>query len=218
MKKKVLILLAVPIISIILFQTSNIEIRILKFFYSPTKGWFLRYSQPWEFIYTFAPIPGLLLAGGGLLTYVSSFFVKKLKKYSRYGLFLFLVMLIGPGLIVNTIFKDHWGRPRPRQIIEFNGTMKYLRVWQRGVPGKGKSFPSGHASVGFYLFTPYFFLRKKRKKLAYGFLGLGIFSGGLIGLTRMIQGAHFITDVLFAGIIVYAVGEILAMYFRFDAS
>ena len=40
-------------------------------------------------------------------------------------LFLFLGLLVGPGLVVNGILKDHWGRARPAEIIEFGGTAHF---------------------------------------------------------------------------------------------
>ena len=210
LKRSILISALVLLTLTIIFQTSNLEIRLLHLFYSPDKGWYLRYCQPWKFLYDYGPIPALVMAGAGFLVFVLSLFYKKLKTYSQYGLFLFLVMVIGPGIIVNAVLKEYWGRPRPRQIKEFNGNMNYLKIWQKGRARKGRSFPSGHASMGFYLFTPYFFLRKKRKRLAYFFLGLGLTSGTLIGLARMIQGAHFITDVIWSGGIVYFTSELLS--------
>jgi len=125
-------------------------------------------------------------------------------------------MVLGPGLIVNTAFKHNWGRPRPRQILELGGTQKYLPVWQKGISGEGKSFPSGHASVAFYLFTPFFFLRKSRKKWAVFFLLLGITYGLFMGAARMVQGAHFPSDVVWSGGVTYLTGLVLACFFRFD--
>jgi hypothetical protein len=39
-----------------------------------------------------------------------------------YGLFILLSVILGPGLLVNLVFKDHWGRPRPRQVVALGGT------------------------------------------------------------------------------------------------
>ena len=36
--------------------------------------------------------------------------------------FLALALLLGPGLVVNTDFKSHYGRPRPRQDLDIGGT------------------------------------------------------------------------------------------------
>ena len=215
MKKSVLISILLVAVFTFISQFSDFEIKLLYLFYSPQSGWFLKYTQPWYFLYKYGPLPGIIIASISLIIFISSFFFFSLKKYSRHALFLCLIMIIGPGLVVNAILKDYWGRPRPRQIKEFKGNMHYLKVWQKGEAGKGKSFPSGQASTGFYLFSPYFFLRNKKRKVAYGFLFGGMFYGSLIGLARMIQGAHFLSDVIWSGAIVYIIGEMLTLIFKF---
>jgi|LGVE01.1.fsa_nt_gb membrane-associated PAP2 superfamily phosphatase len=112
--------------------------------------------------------------------------LKVLKDYVP-ALFLLFLMIWGPLFIVNVTFKDCWGRPRPDQIESFGGNEKYLLVWYKGVSGKGKSFPSGHASAGFYLFAPFFFLRKRFKKWALFFLFLGLGYGSLMGIGRVVS-------------------------------
>ncbi|WP_461834543.1 phosphatase PAP2 family protein [Desulfothermus sp.] len=196
----------------LILSSENIEVKLLKYFYDPTTGWFLKNSHPWDFLYHFGPLPAIFMAVGGFLAFLGGFFSERLKKYKRSSLFLVLVMIIGPGLIVNTLLKDHWGRPRPRQTKQFNGKLDYHPFWKKGKAGTGKSFPSGHASMGFYLFTPYFILRKKNKLLAYSFLTLGLCTGSLIGLARMIQGGHYITDILYSGLIVYLTAVIISRF------
>jgi lipid A 4'-phosphatase len=45
------------------------------------------------------------------------------------------------------------------------------------------------------------FIFPDRRRL---WLGVGLLSGSIAGLGRVIQGAHFLSDVVFAGFIVYA--------------
>ena len=200
----------------LLLGRENIEVKLLKYFYNPTDGWFLKNSQPWDFLYHFGPLPAIIMASGGCIIFIGGFFSKKLKKYAPIGLFLVLVMIIGPGLIVNALLKEHWGRPRPRQTKEFNGKFNYHPFWQKGIAGTGKSFPSGHASTGFYLFTPYFVFRKKNKVVAYFFLILGLCAGSLIGIARMVQGAHYITDIIYSGLIVYLTAMIVSRFLKVE--
>jgi membrane-associated PAP2 superfamily phosphatase len=56
------------------------------------------------------------------------------------------------------------------------------------------------------LFAPYFFLRRRSVKWALFFLALGLFYGSFVGLARMIQGKHFLSDVVWAGGLVYLTG------------
>src|SRR5271170_7939328 len=43
----------------------------------------------------------------------------------RAAAFGLVALAVGPGLIVNVLFKDHWGRARPAQIEAFGGTGRF---------------------------------------------------------------------------------------------
>jgi len=68
----------------------------------------------------------------------------------RILIYLLAVLIVGPGLIVNVVFKDHFGRARPAQIVEFGGTKQFTPAL---VPTdqchKNCSFSSGHAAAAF---------------------------------------------------------------------
>jgi lipid A 4'-phosphatase len=220
MKKAVFIDFAVPvfiaIISTSLIVLTNADIEIEKLLYSPEKGWFMGRNMPWYFLYNYGNIPAILLSAAGLVILVLGFFRQQLLPYRKISLFLVIFMILGPGLLVNTVFKEHWGRPRPADIVNFGGKETFHQIWEKGQPEQGKSFPSGHAAVGFFLFSPFFFLRKTFRSSAFLFLGLGIFYGTFMGAGRMIQGGHFLSDVLWSGVFTYLTGLILYYIFRFD--
>lgn len=222
MDKRIVIDFAIPlcaaIVLTVILNMTNADIAIEGWFYSPAAGWFLGKENPWYLLYEYGNIPPLLLSFGGLLAFVLSFFQNKLLPYRKTGLFLVTFMVLGPGLVVNTVFKDHWGRPRPVDIVNFGGSETFRYAWEKGEPEQGKSFPSGHAAVGFFLFSPFFFLRKTSRGWAAFFLCLGISYGVLMGTGRMIQGGHFPTDVLWAGAFVYLTGLTLYYVFRFNHS
>jgi lipid A 4'-phosphatase len=112
-------------------------------------------------------------------------------------------LALGPGMMINGIGKPGWQRPRPVQIDQFGGARQFVLVGDLGeVSRECRSFPSGHASMGFFLMAPAF-LVWRRRVLAGGFMLLGIFAGLAIGVARMAQGAHFPSDVIWAGGIVY---------------
>jgi len=81
------------------------------------------------------------------------------------GAFLILSVLIGPGLIINAVFKDHWDRPRPGDVVEFGGMLQCTPAPLRGE--SGESFPCGHCSVGF-LFASGWWLWKRRRSVPPG--------------------------------------------------
>jgi len=166
---------------------------------------------PWNILYDWAPVPGIVLAVLALLVCIRSFFYQPLKKQRCPAVFLLLLLVIGPGLVVNVLLKDNLGRARPREIVECGGSHQYTEIWQKGTTGRNSSFPSGHASIAFYTLAPWFVLRNIKRKAAAGFLFFGIGFGAAVGLARILQGGHFLSDVLWAGGIVYLVGGILAL-------
>ena len=172
--------------------------------------------HPWRFLYDYGTIPAIVLAAVSLLAFIGSFKIRKIVPYRKVCVFFVLLMLIGPGLVVNTIFKQHWGRPRPRHLEVFGGSKPFLYVWEKGTTGEGHSFPSGHASMGFFLLAPYFILRKRSKRWAILFLTVGLSAGLIMGLARMVQGGHFASDVIWSGGFVYLCGAGLSYLLRLN--
>lgn len=201
-----------------LLLLTEADLGLESLFYSPTDGWFLGKSNPWQFIYDYANVPAFAMFLAALVVLIASFLRPAVRRYRKISLFLVLLLALGPGLVVNTVFKDHWGRPRPHEIVNFGGEALYQPFWQKGVGARNGSFPCGHASIGFYLFGPFFFFRKTSRKLALFCLATGIAAGGLVGLARMIQGGHFISDVLWSGGFTYLTGLLLAYGFGFNRS
>jgi lipid A 4'-phosphatase len=112
--------------------------------------------------------------------------------------FMIAVLVVGPGVVANLIFKDNMGRARPRDVIEFGGTKAFTPplVPSRECP-RNCSFVSGEASA---MFAPFFALAFLLPQYRMGLLAAGLATGLLVGTVRIIQGAHFLSDVLFAGI------------------
>jgi lipid A 4'-phosphatase len=113
-------------------------------------------------------------------------------------LFVALCLIMGPLVVANIGFKDHWGRARPRDVIEFAGTKAFSPPFP---PARqcnyNCSFVSGEASSIFILlFIAALLFETRSRDLAI----LGVILGGLSGLTRMSQGGHFFSDVVFAGV------------------
>lgn len=121
----------------------------------------------------------------------------------RHGWYLVIALALGPGLVVNTWLKDHWGRPRPSQVQLFGGADRFVPVLETSDQCTSNcSFPSGHAalafdSVAFALLVPPPWRRRA--------VWAGLAAGALVGVMRMAMGAHFPSDVVAAGIIVCAI-------------
>jgi len=177
--------------------------------------WPLMLVQPWKMLYDWGIYPAWILGCGGMVVWIVSFFWLRLERWRDPGLFFALLLIVGPGIIVNGLLKPYWSRPRPHATIPFGGDREFVPVWQRGTGQEDSSFPSGHAATGFYLMAPAFVCYRRRPRLAAGFLTLGLASGLVIGLARMVAGCHFPSDVMWSGGIVYFTGLLLAAPFGF---
>jgi lipid A 4'-phosphatase len=112
-------------------------------------------------------------------------------------------LVLGPGLAVNVILKDNSGRPRPIYITEFGGDMPFHPWWDtRGECGKNCSFVAGEPSGAFWTIAAAAVTPPPWRAAAYG---AALAFGAAVGVLRMSAGAHFFTDVVFAGIVVFLV-------------
>ena len=114
----------------------------------------------------------------------------------RMGLaFCVLAGALGPGLVVNIGFKDNWQRARPYQVEAFGGPQKFTRAAvMTDQCNNNCSFVSGHVACGFFLAS--IMLVHRRRRVAWG--TAGVVSGLTIGFARMADGAHWLSDVLWA--------------------
>jgi lipid A 4'-phosphatase len=112
--------------------------------------------------------------------------------------FLALVLITGPGLIANTLLKDHWARPRPMHVVEFGGSDRFTPVLERsGQCDRNCSFIGGEAASIFALgFAIAMLARRRRAAL----MAAAVAAGSLISLIRIGEGGHFLSDVVFAGV------------------
>jgi membrane-associated PAP2 superfamily phosphatase len=220
MRKGILADFLVPLLAAVAasgaIDVAGADLAVQALFYSPGAGWALGDREPWAFLYHFGNLPAFALGAMGVIAFVLSFFAERFRPDRTAALFVVVLLALGPGLIVNTVFKDHWGRPRPADIVQFGGTETYRSFWHPGPPERGRSFPSGHAAVGFFLMAPFFVLRRRAPGWARRALAAGILYGSLMGLGRMIQGGHFLTDVIWSGCMVYLTGLFLYYLFRLD--
>lgn len=199
----VILLAATAIIAI-----TGADLKVSAFFYR-SPGWPIGDQAPWHQLYRFGFYPAYLLGTAALALFVAGFFRQPLARFRKGAAFMVLLLALGPGLMVNSVLKDHWGRPRPREITQFGGTGAFHQPWQRSGTDNGKSFPSGHGSSAFYLAMPYFVLRRRHPRLALYAFGSGVFYGVLMGLARIAQGGHFVSDILWAWGVVHLTASVL---------
>jgi lipid A 4'-phosphatase len=125
----------------------------------------------------------------------------------RAMIFLIATMAIGPGLIVNLGFKDHWHRPRPVQTQDFNGPNPFVPWYDdNGGCKMNCSFVSGEASTGFWMVAPASVLPPPWRGPAI----IAAFAFGFgASLLRLAFGGHYLSDVLLGGLVTLIVIEIV---------
>jgi membrane-associated PAP2 superfamily phosphatase len=189
------------------FWLTDLDIQVASHFYHPeTDDPWLEGQRPlWSFLYAASPLLTGLVMLAGLLALVAGGLWTRLRTLRLYAVLVLATVLVGPGLLVNIIFKDHLGRPRPHQVEALGGTQAYLPPLLPGEAGQGKSFPCGHSSVGYMLGVFFLIWRRRRPWLAWAVLVAALAMGTLLGLGRMAAGDHFLSDVIWSGIIAYGV-------------
>ncbi len=130
-------------------------------------------------------------------------------------------VLLGPWLLVNVGLKSHWGRARPAHLDIFGGEAHFTPPWQFASEcASNCSFVSGEAAaavtvmilLGVFLWNvvplPW------RKLLLVGLVTFAVVAASL----RVMKGRHFLSDVLWAGVLMATLAEGLGRLFRIPAA
>jgi len=186
----------------------EIDLFVSQQFYDEESGFFYHNTSWVQFSYhLFARLHFYIFFGLIWLIYASWRWQKTAEKDLRRRLaYLLLVLILGPGLLVSVV-KDHSGRARPSTVVEFGGDRTFTPAL---IPAdqcaRNCSFVSGHAAMGFWFIALAWALRDRR------WLWLGITIGTIVGLGRIMQGSHFLSDVVFSFWILYATSAFLGRW------
>ena len=118
----------------------------------------------------------------------------------RLPAFAMTALVLGPWVVVNEIFKTHWGRARPRDVAEFGGDAVFTPAWHMADQcARNCSFVSGESgmSVAVTLLIALLFCPDLRRSHLWLLGALAVIGAGL----RIIVGAHFASDVILSGLI-----------------
>lgn len=128
---------------------------------------------------------------------------RKLLIPGRSIIFLVVTLALGPGLLVNIVLKDHWGRSRPIDVTQFGGSEHYVRWWDpRGDCPNNCSFVSGDVAGAFWTLAPAALTPLPYRAIAYA---AALALGTAMAAMRIMAGGHFVSDVVFAGVFTYLV-------------
>lgn len=183
------------------------------------QGGFMLALHPWaKILRTFGHVIPWITVAPAFVVIVLKFLFPHLRMFmpARAAVLLALTMMVGPGLLVNGVFKSEWGRPRPVHVEEFGGKLTYVPWYDtNGDCPSNCSFVSGEGALSFWMVAPASLvppgpLRVLALAAAVGF-------GTIIGGLRIGFGGHFFSDVVLSGVLVVAIIA-LTRYCLYDRS
>ena len=156
----------------------------------------------------------LILVYVFILPFVSLFLPIK-NIYFNYGFkpkdifFLWFAGFINLIIIINLGLKTLWGRARPGDVIQFEGKESFSPWFEiSNACNTNCSFVSGDSSVGFSLVLLYFLT-----KSIYIFW-LSLIAGTMLGVIRILEGGHFLSDVLLSGFLIFVLSYLQFIYYK----
>lgn len=186
------------LLSLLFLLAPALDLAASRFFYDPASG----FSEAQRDVLEGVRDTGRLVEWIFGLGVVAPLLLKilsprrRLLLQPRATLFVLATFALGPGLIVNGLLKEHWGRARPRELLEFGGGATFSPVWWISDQCEGNcSFVSGEAASAFCLVCLVFLVRKERRSAV---AAITLAFAALVSLTRVATGAHFLSDVLIA--------------------
>ncbi len=211
MFQQITFILAFTITSFLFHYFPQIDILVSSLFYNSEQGFYLKPHPIAIFFHRGVPIlcacAALVVGFLALKKFLATRSLRP-KTYIKFIYFI-LVCLLGAGFVVHTVVKDNFNRSRPKSVYEFGGEHTFTPAFVVGNQCQSNcSFVSGHAAAGFMFFGLAFLYNDKKRKRVYTVLGLAM--GSLFGAERIIEGAHYLSDVVFAGFVMYMVAYALA--------
>jgi lipid A 4'-phosphatase len=199
-------------IGVIFATFPELDVKISQLFFEPRERWFaltyymfvegnmwvlrLRDATMWIVAaLALAPVAALILK---LLRPT-----KPMLMSPRSIVFLLGTLALAPGVLANTLLKQHWARPRPIEVREFTGTDSFMPWWDpRGACDQNCSFISGEGAGAFWTLAPAALAPPQVRAAAYT---AAVTFGTAVGIMRITSGGHFFTDVAFAAVFTFLI-------------
>lgn len=217
LKKHSVIIFALMILTIELFEIIHVDLWVESFFRDNGHWLLARDEQPWRFIF----YDGIKKAFGVFAIAIligMLFFRNRLNvfSYHKEGWWVVLLTIVTVPLMINFL-KWYTDIPCPRDLIRYGGEVPYVTLtmhypnWFTHSDSL-RCYPAGHASGGFALMA-LFFLFKTPKWQWFG-LAFGVFEGWIIGLYKMAIGDHFFSHTLVSMMLAWLVACLFAMWLK----
>jgi membrane-associated phospholipid phosphatase len=201
-------------LSLLFFVWPGIDLAVSRTFLNAENIFVLRDDPIATAVRRIVPLTeaiGVLLLLGG----IAGLFTDKVRRFvaPKAAFFFVACLIVAPGLLVNTVLKDQWGRPRPNQVAELNQppAREHQKVWVVSDQcERNCSFVSGDVSIAFtWLAAAPFVAAVYRRRVIGGIVAVGL----VVAAVRVGQGGHFLSDVTLSACLTYL--AIFALYRAF---
>lgn len=218
MSQRVLFLFAIPVfvsLLAVISEYTGFDLWLTGHFYAPV-------SQSWPYksrfltttvLHTGAKDFMVLIALLNLLAVPITYFIPKLRPYSKHLLYVFVAALTG-SLVVGEL-KSLTHIYTPWELTLFDGDKPYIRLFDAVPPGAevGYGFPGGHSSGGFAYLDMYFALLVQRHRYQYYALLIPLLLGIIFSATQEVRGAHFLSHDMFSFVICWTSALLWSLVF-----
>ncbi len=123
-------------------------------------------------------------------------------------LFVWITSLFNSIIVINLFFKSFWGRARPGETVQLGGAENFT-PWYKisDACSSNCSFVSGDAAIGFAIIVLYFITKRSV------YFWMSVILGASLGSIRIMEGGHFLSDVVMAATIIYVAYFFQTKYF-----
>jgi membrane-associated PAP2 superfamily phosphatase len=201
---------------LLVFELTNLDIWINNFFYNNQLKEFSLREDPFmtrfmhhglkNAMYVFGIAS--ILFGIWLLKNKNTLLLKKHVVLASVG------VIFIPALVVS--LKHLTNKHCPWSLDIYGGQIPYTGLFETHLSHlvAGQCFPAGHAAGGFMWFSWAIALWFIYPKLAKVIFTMAMILGLILGISRMIQGAHFLSHVLWTAWLAWASSLLLAILFK----
>ena len=192
-----LVLIAIiVVISILFIIFPEFDIWFSDLFHAEEGGFWVKSIPLFNYLREIGPTLVWLVTLACIISLLSYFLIPTISTLFGFQLPIFLLvsLMLGPWIVVNEIFKDLWGRPRPHMTEIFGGEAPYVPVWYiTDYCPNNCSFVSGEASISIWLVAVILVAPIVwRLPIAVVMIMLTL----ALSLNRIAFGGHFLSDVL----------------------
>lgn len=214
--KQIGVLALIAIALLLIFETSHLDILISNYFYNAESQTFQLRNHPFLTQVMHHGLKSLMYVLGVASIVMGGFLLKKRRsllraKHLAVGS---LGVVLIPALVA--LLKHLTNKHCPWSLDIYGGQIPYAGLFESYASslGAGQCFPAGHAAGGFMWFAWSLALMPIYPKFSKILFYFAIVTGLTLGLARMMQGAHFLSHVLWTAWFAWVISLGLAVIFK----